>query len=139
MERRKISHKTDLSADAKLIIALIRKQPQTKDALCKVTGIHLSTFYRILPLMKERGIIKETEGGFALWKYMELEKAVEKALHELKKKGLYISFNKIASEVGVHPNEIEFMIYSIAKKLGMEVVLHNGEKAIRTGAGTVIF
>jgi len=130
MQKRKSSHKIDLSADAKLIVALIKKQPQTKDALCKVTGINLSTFYRILPLLKERGIIKETEDGFALWTYVELEKGVGNALDELEKSEDVITFDKIASEVGVHPSEIDRIIYAIAKKRRMEVILEKGQKAI---------
>jgi sugar-specific transcriptional regulator TrmB len=140
MKKQKISHKKDLSADAKLIIALIRKQPQTKDALCKSAGIHLSTFYRILFLLKERGIIKETEGEFALWTYIELEKDIEKVLDKFEETSSEITLNKIASEVGVHPSKIESIIYKIANKRGMEVQMRKGEKVItRTGSGSVLF
>lgn len=140
MEKRKVSHKTRLSADAKLIVALLRKQPQTKAELCKNTGIDTSTFYRNLPLLKRRGIIKETKDGFALWTYIELEKDIENALDKLEKTDSVITFNKIASEVGVHPSEIEPMIYRIAKKRGMVVCVDKGEKAVvREVEGTVLF
>jgi len=138
MEKQKISHKTRLCAEAKLIIALLRKQPQAKDELCKNAGIHRSTFYRIRLLLKERGIIKETEDGFALWTYIELEKAIENALDKLEETASVITFNKIASEVGVHPSEIEPIIYRIAKKRGMEVRLDKGEKVVAR-EGTVLF
>ena len=140
MEKQKISHKTKLSADAKLIIALLRKQPQTKDELCKNAGIHISTFYRILPLLERHGVIKETSGGFALWTYVELEKAIENALDKLEKVDSTITLNKIASEVGVHPSEIESIIYRIAKNHGMEVRTLRGEKVItRKDNGIVLF
>ncbi len=140
MENRKVSHKTRLSADAKLIIALLRKQPQTKDSLCKNAGIHLSTFYRVLPLLRDRGIIKETEDGFALWTYIELEKAVENALDKLQESDSTLTFHQIASEVGAHPSEIEPIIYRIAKKRGMEVRLLKGEKVITEKTeGAVLF
>jgi sugar-specific transcriptional regulator TrmB len=135
-----MSHRTGLSTDAKLIIALLRKQPQAKDELCKNSGIHLSSFYRILPLLKGRGIIKETEGGFALWTYIELEKAIENALDKFEKTDSIIALNKIASEVGVPPSEIESIIYHIAKKRGMEVRLSKGEKVVaRKDVGVVLF
>lgn len=130
MKKQKMSHKTKLSADAKLVIALLRKQPQTRDDLCKNARIHLSTFYRIFSLLRERGIVKETGDGLALWVYIELQNAVENALDKLEKTDSVMTFNKIASEVGVHPSEIEPLIYRIAKKRGMEVRLIDGEKAI---------
>jgi len=140
MEKLKLSHKKRLSADAKLITALMSKQPQTRDELCKNTGFHRSTFYRIRLLLEERGIIKETEGGFALWTYIELEKSIENTLDKLEKTDSVIPFNKIASEVGVHPSEIESIIYKIAKRRGMEVQLLKGEKVItKKDAGLVLF
>jgi len=140
MENQKLSHKETLSADAKLIIALLKKQPQTRKELCKSANIHISTFYRIISQLKGRGIIRETEDGFALWTYIELEKAIENALDKLEKSDSTITFNKIASEVGAHPSEIESIIYPIAKKRGMEVRLLEGEKVItREGKGVVLF
>ena len=140
MENLKTSHKTRLSADAKLIVALLKKQPQKKNDLCKSARIHSSTFYRILHLLKTRGIIKETKDGFALWTYNELEKAIEDALDKLEKTGTTITFNKIASEVGAHPSEIESVIYLIAKKRGMEIRVLEGEKVIaRRDEGRVLF
>jgi len=140
MEKQKSSHRMKLSADAKMIIALLKKQPQTKDDLCKNAGIHLSTFYRIILLLKGRGIVKETGDGFALWTYIELENAIEKALDKLEETDSEITFSKIASEVGVRPHEIESIIYSIAKKRGMEVRLQKGEKIIaRKTEATLLF
>jgi lambda repressor-like predicted transcriptional regulator len=140
MEKRKFSHKQNLSADAKLIVALLKKQPQSKSELCNNAGIHESTFYRVIFLLKARGIIKETMGGFALWTYIELEKDIENALDRLGENYSVITFNKIASEVGVHPSEIEPIIYGIAKKRGMEVRLEKGEKVVgKPIEGVVLF
>jgi hypothetical protein len=140
MEKRKFSHKQNLSADAKLIIALLKKQPQLKNELCNNAGVHESTFYRVIFLLKARGIIKETIDGFALWTYVELEKTVEDALIKLKEVTPIVTFNKIASEVGVHPFEIEPIIYRIAKKHGLEVRLDRGEKVIgEKSEGAVLF
>jgi len=127
--KRRISHRTRLSADAKLIIALLRKQPQKKDELCKSASIHPSTFYRIKPLLEE-GIIKETKEGFALWTYLELEKAVEDVIVKLEEENVSITINRIASKVGSSPSEIEKVIFPIAKKLGMTIRVEKGEKVI---------
>jgi sugar-specific transcriptional regulator TrmB len=140
MEKRKFSHKQNLSADAKLIIALLKKQPQTKSELCKNAGVHISTFYRILPLLERHGVIKETSEGFALWTYIELKKDVENTIDKLEGVTSVIALNKIASEVGIHPSKIERIIYSIAKERGMEVRLEKGEKVIaRKTKGVVLF
>jgi len=138
MKNEKLSYKKTLSADAKLIIALLRKQPQTRDALCKVSKISVSTFYRNIPLLKGLGKIKETEGGFALWTYIELEKDIENVLATLDTDS--ITVNRIASMVGVQPSEIESLIYPLVKKYGMEVRVDKGEKIVaRIVEGTVIF
>jgi DNA-binding Lrp family transcriptional regulator len=139
-EKEKLSHKKELSADAKLIIALLKNQPQSKDKLYKNAGIDISTFYRILPLMERRGIIKETSEGFALWTYIELDRAIENALDKLEKTVSVITFNKIASEVGVQPSDIEPIIYRIVKECGMEVRIERGEKVVaRPTEGAVLF
>jgi pyridoxine/pyridoxamine 5'-phosphate oxidase len=140
MKNRKSSHREKLSSDARIIIALLKKQPQTRNELCKTADIHSSTFYRNIHLLKGRVILKETEGGYALWTYIELEKAIETALDKLEKTDSVITFNKIASEVGAHPSEIDSIIYPIAKKRGMEVRQLKGEKVItRADKGAVLF
>ena len=139
VKNRKCSHREMLSADAKLIVALLRKQPQTREELIQSAGIDVSTFYRNIPLLKWREIVKETQkGNYALWTYIELEKAVENVLDKLDSN--YITFNKIASEVGVHPFEIESILYKIAKKCGLEVRVEKGEKVVgRPSEGLVLF
>jgi hypothetical protein len=58
-----------LGADAKIIVALMKKQPQRRIDLCKSAGIHPTTFSRYKRLMKD--IIRETPMGFCLWNYVE--------------------------------------------------------------------
>lgn len=140
MEKRKFSHKQNFSADAKVIIALLKKQPQSKSELCSNAGIHKSTFYRTVFLLKTREIVKETIDGFALWTYIELEKELENVVDKLERNYSVITFNKIASEVGVHPSEIESIIFKIAKKRGMEIKMLKGEKIItKKDSGLVLF
>ena len=130
-----------LSVEAKMIRELLKKQPQKKNDLCRRAGISISSFHRILPLLKEAEIIKETEGGFALWTYIESEKDVEDVLDKSEETDSFpITFNKIASEIGVSPSEIEKVIYPIVKKRGMEVRVIEGEKAVdrRESGGVLI-
>ena len=56
--------------DAKIIIALKRKQPQTKSELIK-SGIGRSSFYRNIPILINLEIIKKTDKGYAFWEYIE--------------------------------------------------------------------
>jgi DNA invertase Pin-like site-specific DNA recombinase len=48
------SRKNQLSSDAKIIIPLIKEQPQTKEEICKETKISDRTFYRIISLLEEQ-------------------------------------------------------------------------------------
>lgn len=138
-KRRKSYHKLEFSADAKILIALIRKQPQTKKELSKIAGIDISTVHRNLLTFVERGIIKETKGGYALSAYVDLEGDIEKALDELEKTESRISLDKIASEVGVDPDKIKPLIYRIAKKRGMEVRYEKGVLVVVRENGVVLF
>ena len=101
---KKSHRKKDISVDAKLIIALNRKQPQTRNELI-ASGINRSSFYRILPLLINREIIKETTKGYAFADYIEQpnywttvkNKFAEVGGHEVK-----ITIQK-ASDDGVDP------------------------------------
>lgn len=67
----KASDRRFLHAEAKIIVALMKRQPQTLEDLCKRAGISTSTFYRVRRLLKNYGIIKAVEKGYALWNYIE--------------------------------------------------------------------
>jgi hypothetical protein len=56
-----------LSVDARIIIALLKQQPQKRVDLCKNAGIHPSSFSRCKRLLE--GVIKETQDGFCLWNF----------------------------------------------------------------------
>lgn len=60
-----------LSADAKILIALTKQQPQKRLDLIKSAGIHPTTFSRIKRLLLNGGIIKETANGYSLFNYIE--------------------------------------------------------------------
>jgi len=126
-----ISHRRKISSDARLIVALLKKQPQKMDELCKRAGVHLSTFYRVLPLLDGKGIIKETENGYVLWTFSELDWMVEKAFKEVRKEGYSMTLEAIAGKMGLPSSEIEAALYRIAKKYGMIVrTLDSGKKII---------
>lgn len=57
-----------------------------------------------------------------------MEKAVENALDKLEKGYSTIAFDKISSEVGVNPSEIESIIHRMVKKSRIEVRTLKGEK-----------
>lgn len=61
-----------LSADARILIALIKQQPQKRLNLCKSAGIHPTTFSRLKRVLTNEGIIKESANGYSLWSYNEL-------------------------------------------------------------------
>jgi hypothetical protein len=102
-----------------VIIALLRKQPQTVDGLCTSAGIHPTTFYRLRPLLQDKGIIRETEGGYALWTYEDMEKAVAEAVNEWKRVAFrYPTIEEIASDVGIVPEKAKLLVYKTRDKTG---------------------
>jgi hypothetical protein len=71
--------KKELSSDAKIIVSLLKKQPQNTDELCKSAGVPRSTFYSDRPALENSGVLKETEKGYALWTYDDREEDVTQA------------------------------------------------------------
>lgn len=114
-----ISHKSKLSADARLIVALMKKQPQKKDELCRRAGVHLSTFYRLRPILEKKEVIRETEEGYVLWDYNEKEKVVIDVVNRWKSLGFrYPTVEEIADETGLAPEEAKFLVHKTKKETG---------------------
>lgn len=112
-------HKRKLGSDAKLIIALLKEQPLEMDELCKRAGISLNTFFRIRPLLKKRGIIKETQKGYALFTYNEAEEQVIEAIDRLKNLAFrYPIIEEVAAEVAKTPEEAKRLIYKTVDRTG---------------------
>lgn len=125
----RLSHRTRLSSDAKVIIALMKDQPQKLNDLCRNAGIHPSTFYRIRPLLINMEILKETVRGYTLRFYSELDEKVEKALREYKDTGYeQVGLNDLANKVGESPKVIEEITYRLAPKYGLEIGLESRRK-----------
>jgi len=118
----RLSHRRELSADARVIIALMRKQPQKLEDLCKSAGIHRSTFYRLRPLLTAEGILRETGRGYTLWPYTELDERVERALEEYKEMGYrQVALSDLANKIGEPPTAIEGPAYRLAARHGLEI------------------
>jgi len=122
--------KRRLSSDARIIVALLKKQPLDKDELCKGAAVSKSAFYRLRPLLVDSGIIKEVEGGYALWTFSELEKIVEDALFRLIRKGYRIIVEDLTNEVGKPWSEIETVTYAVLKKYKLQIKTVNGQRLI---------
>jgi len=122
--------KRRLSSDARIIIALLKKHPQNKDEICKSAEVSKSAFYRLRPVLEDFGIIKEVEGGYALWTFSELEKTVEDALFRLIGEGYRITLEDLTNEVGKPWSEIETVTYAILKKYKLQIKTVNGQRLI---------
>jgi len=123
--------KRELSSDAKIIVALLKKQPQNTDELCKSAAVPLSTFYSIRSALQNSGVLKETEKGYALWTYDDQEEAVTQAI----KKWRRIAFcdplpAEIADETGMSPDEAE----ELARKIRIESGWSMLNQAVQDGA-----
>lgn len=119
--------KSQLSSDAKIIIALLKKQPQTKEEICENTGISDRTFYRITSLLERQQITKRVDRMYALWNFDFLEKTIEDALSKLTSGPTYATPSLIGNEVGKPWPEIQAITYKIAKKLGLTIAPMDGQ------------
>lgn len=113
-----ISYRRKLSSDARLIVALLKKQPQEMDELCKRAGVHPSTFV-FGHSWKKKGIIKKTDGGYALWTYDEKEKLIADVVNRWKRLGFrYPTVEEIADEAGIVPEDVQIPVYKTKKETG---------------------
>jgi len=146
------SDRLGLSSDAKVLRALLRQQPQNLQTLCKNAGISRRTWYRVKPILVQRGIIKKVGDRYALFGFLELEEIIEKALGQIRSLEDEIRANtecvklaggvevirtkaqssalkrvmtsqELASEVGMPWDDIKKTAYDVAKKLGLQVQL----------------
>jgi len=83
----KQSDAKDFGADAKIIIALLKQQPQKRIELCKNAGINESTFSRLKRVFTNKGILKESEKGFSLWNYHETPSLWDSLVENMKNSG----------------------------------------------------
>jgi hypothetical protein len=111
--------KKQLSNDAKIISALIKKQPQTKDEICKETKIEERTFYRVISFLEEQKIVKCEDHFYAMWDFNPLEKQIEVAFFKLQEEFPIVNYNDLIDEIGKPWNEIEAITLKVAKKLGL--------------------
>ena len=113
------NRKTDLSSDAKIIVALIKNQPLTKEELCKAAKISDSSFYRNVPLLEEEKTIKCVDDMYSLFDYDSLEKKIEDALIKIIREKKIVFPRFVENEIGKPWHEIEAMTYKVAHKIGL--------------------
>ena len=95
-----------LSADAKIILQLMKNQPQKHSELWRNAKIHRATFYRVIPLLETKDIVKKTVEGYALGDYNPLEGAMRKVLQKYQDWGCgTMSMEYLASLLGQYPDE----------------------------------
>jgi len=124
VESFKSSDKKRLSADAKIIIALIKKQPQKRLDLCKSAGMHPASFSRVRRLLENRGIVRKTATGYVLWYYVEPKNLWSKLLQEFEKLGC--SLTRIAIQKATYTGrdpETGWMQFNYDTKSSIEGIM----------------
>ena len=92
--------KRKLSSDAKIIIALMKKQPQAKADICKQETVNPKTFYRVASFLEEIKIIKRIDGMDALWNFDYLERKIEDALSKISREKKIVFPDTLVNEIG---------------------------------------
>ena len=114
------SSKKRLSSDLKIVLALLKRQPQPIDELCRNARIDKSTFYSDRPILLDKKVIKQVRGGWALWNYEDMGDRVRKALEQFKEECYtHVSLIDLANKVGERPKNIEKYAYNLAPKCGL--------------------
>lgn len=115
-----VSYKSKIGSEAKLILALQKRQPQTAEDIYKSADISISTFYRIRPLLMGAGIIRKHRNGYVLYDFNELDDRVDEALKKFKEKGyVTVGLSDLAIEVGKPPEMIRESAFKFLKKYGI--------------------
>jgi len=120
----KMSDKRKLSSDAKVIIQLMKRQPQKPKDLSRSAGIDISSVYRMLRMLVNNGLLKETDKGYALWFYKDFENKMDTYLQHLKNEDtLQFPLEHIAAHVGIPPDNEEFrkVAYRLLSKHDLRV------------------
>jgi hypothetical protein len=118
--------KRHLSSDTKIIAALLKKQPKTKESICKETKISDSSFYRNISLLEKTQLIKRIDQSFALWDFDVLETRIEAAVSKLISENPILHYSHIVNEIGKPWREIEDATFKIAKKLELIIMIEDG-------------
>lgn len=119
--RRKLGvfRKKKLSSDAKVIVELLKKQPQTMEELCKSAGISRATFYRVSQALDDFKIIKKMGDRHALWNFCELEETVANAVDYLRLDLCrHPEAEEVAARIGRDPESVRKLLFFHAPDLG---------------------
>jgi hypothetical protein len=112
-----------LSCDAKFIYALHKKQPQTKEELCKNAQINIRAFYRVSNFLKKQNIVKCDNGGwYSFSDFVNEEKQIADALMKALDERWIVSFETMEAKLGRPWREIESLTRKIAKDLGVDII-----------------
>jgi hypothetical protein len=110
--------KKNLSADAKIILSLLKKQPQTMEELRKSANISKNTFYRVSQALDRFKIMKKTGERYALSDFYELEETVANAVRYLL---LELCRNpeteEVAAKTGADPESVRKLLFEHAPEL----------------------
>ena len=120
----KTSDKRELSSDAKVIIALMKRQPLEIKELAKVAGTHPATVSRNIRLLINKDVLKVTPTGYALRNYIELEGSLRAVLQHLKdRKYTAVSLRRLSDETNLAPTNDELIrvAYSLAPEYGLKI------------------
>jgi hypothetical protein len=114
------SQKRGLGSDAAIIVTLIKEQPLEKKQLIEKAHVSDSSFSRVEPILLREKLLKQVDGGYALWYFESNVTILEDIFKDLKKnERYYVKIEELANLAGIPPKEIESEAYRLAKKYGI--------------------
>jgi len=123
---RKLGDKQRLSSDTKILIALMKSQPLTRDELIEESKISKSQFYRTIPLLKKHHCVEKIEGKYVInvGGYKDGLVELDNLFQTLKKKEYpfkIMSLADLAFHVQKPVEDIKEAAYILAKKYGYKI------------------
>jgi transposase-like protein len=133
----RMSDRRELCVEAKIIVALIKEQPQSVERLCRNAKVNRSSFYRVRRLLINEGILEEIDNKYALWNFVELQSLWDRLRQKLLVAGGSLIDLKIEKlELGDERDPITGWYETIYDKLlpVQGIIILKGAKELETAA-----
>ncbi|MCX6654167.1 MAG: hypothetical protein NTY03_03490 [Candidatus Bathyarchaeota archaeon] len=94
-----------------------------KKQLIEKAHVSDSSFSRVEPILLREKLLKQVDGGYALWYFESNVTILEDIFKDLKKnERYYVKIEELANLAGIPPKEIESEAYRLAKKYGISIL-----------------
>lgn len=116
-------HKKKFGSDAKILLALIKKQPQSRQEIMDNGNLKTSAYQRAMPLLIREKIVKKKGNQYTLYNYVDWKGRLEQVVREysIKFPRGQLSLTDLANVVGMPPKNIKIEAFQLTHKYGIKI------------------